>query len=84
MRQPTTFRSEFSHLAIWTLASELGTGLPPVPDFMADDRFEALRTTTTPLVGRDEQIKTLMRRWQEAKQGDGQVVLSQLSRVSDL
>jgi hypothetical protein len=29
----------------------------------------------TPLVGRDEEIAMLMRRWERAKEGDGQVVL---------
>jgi class 3 adenylate cyclase/predicted ATPase len=38
-------------------------------------RFEALRTATTPLVGRDEEIDLLMRRWEQAKRGDGRVVL---------
>lgn len=38
-------------------------------------RFEALRTTTTPLVGREEEIELLMRRWDRAKQGNGSVVL---------
>ena len=41
----------------------------------ADSRFEALRATTTPLVGRKEEIDLLVRRWQQAKNGDGQVVL---------
>ena len=41
----------------------------------AESRFEALRATTTPLVGRDEEIDLLMRRWEQAKRGDGQVVL---------
>jgi class 3 adenylate cyclase/tetratricopeptide (TPR) repeat protein len=40
-----------------------------------DSRFEALRATTTPLVGRDEEIELLLRRWQQAKGGDGCVVL---------
>src|SRR5262245_4288421 len=40
-----------------------------------DSWFEALRATTTPLVGRDEEIDLLMRRWQKAKGGDGCVVL---------
>ena len=40
-----------------------------------DSRFEALRAATTPLVGRDEEIDLLMRRWQQAKAGDGCVVL---------
>src|SRR5262249_48380890 len=39
-------------------------------------RFEALRgSALTPLVGRDEEIEVLLRRWARAKAGDGQVVL---------
>jgi predicted ATPase len=39
-------------------------------------RFEALRgSVLTPLVGRDEEIDLLLRRWARAKAGDGQVVL---------
>jgi class 3 adenylate cyclase/predicted ATPase len=40
-----------------------------------ESRFEALRATTTPLVGRDEEIELLIRRWEQAKASDGQVVL---------
>ena len=38
-------------------------------------RFEALRSDSTPLVGRDEELEMLLRRWQQAKDGDGRVVL---------
>jgi predicted ATPase len=38
-------------------------------------RFEALRSGSTPLVGRDEELDLLMRRWQQAKSGEGRVVL---------
>jgi class 3 adenylate cyclase len=38
-------------------------------------RFEALRSGETPLVGRDEEIELLIRRWQQAKTGEGRVVL---------
>jgi class 3 adenylate cyclase/tetratricopeptide (TPR) repeat protein len=39
-------------------------------------RFEALRgSALTPLVGRDEEIDLLLRRWTRAQTGDGQVVL---------
>src|SRR6516225_1855245 len=38
-------------------------------------RFEALRSGTTPLVGRDEELDLLTRRWQQAKSGAGRVVL---------
>ncbi|HJS86784.1 MAG TPA: AAA family ATPase [Acetobacteraceae bacterium] len=42
----------------------------------AESRFEALRAAAlTPLVGRDEEIELLLRRWTRAKRGDGQVVL---------
>jgi class 3 adenylate cyclase len=41
----------------------------------AESRFEAMRTATTPLVGRDEEIDLLLRRWQQAKRGDGSAVL---------
>jgi class 3 adenylate cyclase len=40
-----------------------------------ESRFEALRATTTLLIGRDEEIDLLMRRWELAKRGDGCVVL---------
>jgi class 3 adenylate cyclase len=33
----------------------------------AESRFEALRPTTTPLIGRDEEIDLLIRRWEQAK-----------------
>src|SRR5262249_323387 len=41
-----------------------------------ESRFEALRSTKTGLVGRDEEIELLIRRWHQAKPRDGQVVLS--------
>ena len=40
-----------------------------------ESRFEAMRTATTPLVGREEEIALLIRRWEQAKSGDGAVVL---------
>jgi len=41
-----------------------------------ESRFEALRTSAmTPLVGRDEDLDLLLRRWTLAKAGEGQVVL---------
>ena len=38
-------------------------------------RFEALRSGETPLVGREEEVELLVRRWQQAKSGEGRVVL---------
>ena len=41
----------------------------------AVSRFEALRSGETPLVGRNEEIELLRRRWEQAKAGEGRVVL---------
>jgi hypothetical protein len=41
-----------------------------------ESRFEAATVTgLTPLVGREEEIGLLLRRWEQAKEGEGQVVL---------
>src|SRR6516164_2751805 len=39
------------------------------------NRFEALRSGETPLVGRGEELDLLLRRWRRAAEGAGQVVL---------
>jgi class 3 adenylate cyclase/tetratricopeptide (TPR) repeat protein len=56
--------------------------LDPVPIWQVlagtsvESRFEALRAgTMTPLVGREEELDLLLRRWAHAKSGDGRVVL---------
>jgi class 3 adenylate cyclase/predicted ATPase len=46
-----------------------------VRESRAGSRFEALRSGETPLVGRDEEVELLSRRWVQAKAGKGQVVL---------
>ncbi len=38
-------------------------------------RFEALRSAAAPLVGREEELDLMLRRWQQAKAGEGRVVL---------
>ena len=38
-------------------------------------RFEALRSEATPLVGREEELELVLRRWQQAKSGEGRVVV---------
>jgi predicted ATPase len=38
-------------------------------------RFEALRSAATPLVGREEELELLLRRWRQAGSGEGRVVL---------
>ena len=41
-----------------------------------ESRFDALHTTgLTPLVGREEEVELLLRRWSRARKGEGQVVL---------
>ncbi len=41
-----------------------------------ESRFEALHARTmAPLIGRDEEFELLLRRWQQAKSGEGQLVL---------
>jgi class 3 adenylate cyclase/predicted ATPase len=39
------------------------------------NRFEALRSGATPLVGRDEELDLLLRRWRQASASEGRVVL---------
>jgi class 3 adenylate cyclase len=52
-------------VAVWQVARVSGV----------DSRFEALRASTTPLVGREEEVELLLRRWGQVEAGDGQVVL---------
>jgi predicted ATPase len=40
-----------------------------------ESRFEALRSGEPPLVGRDEELELLERRWEQAKAGNGRVVM---------
>jgi class 3 adenylate cyclase/predicted ATPase len=40
-----------------------------------ESRLAALRSGESPLVGRGEEIDLLVRRWQQAKEGEGQIVL---------
>ena len=53
----------------------------PVPTWavlragIVESRFEALRSAATSLVGREEEIEVLRRRWESAKDGEGCVVL---------
>jgi class 3 adenylate cyclase/predicted ATPase len=57
------------------IATPVSAWQPLRPSAVAS-RFEALRgSALTPLVGRDEEIDLLLRRWARAKAGEGQVVL---------
>src|SRR5215471_9590432 len=61
--QPLAGFAEAQH--VWRVVGESGVL----------SRFEALRSEATPLVGRDEELDLLLRRWQQAKRGEGRVVL---------
>ena len=53
-----------------------GAGLGGAAASSVESRFEALHATgLTALVGREEELELLLRRWSRAKTGDGQVVL---------
>jgi hypothetical protein len=49
----------------WRVAGESGV----------ESRFAAFRAAETPLVGREEELDLLLRRWAQAKSGEGRVVL---------
>ena len=40
-----------------------------------ESRFEALRSGETPIVGRDEELELLARRWQQVKAGSGRLMM---------
>src|SRR5690348_5070203 len=43
---------------------------------MVESHFEALRSASlSPLIGRDAEMELLLRRWERAKEGEGQIVL---------
>ena len=53
-----------------------GAGLAGGGEAAVESRFEALHAgTMTPLIGRDEEFELLLRRWRQAKEGEGQLVL---------
>jgi class 3 adenylate cyclase/tetratricopeptide (TPR) repeat protein len=60
---------EIKGLAVPVVASRV------LRESRAESRFEALRATRTPLVGRDEELALLQRRWQQAKSSEGSVAL---------
>ncbi|HET9274079.1 MAG TPA: adenylate/guanylate cyclase domain-containing protein, partial [Methyloceanibacter sp.] len=39
------------------------------------DRFAAMRTSVTPLIGREQEIALLLERWRRAREGEGHVVV---------
>ena len=46
-----------------------------VRDSLIGSRFEALRSVGNPLVGRAEELELLLRRWGDARSGEGRIVL---------
>jgi len=67
-RQLTGGLFEYADLAGLPAARVLG-------ESATASRFEALRATSTPFVGRDEELTLLVRRWEKAKADEGCVVL---------
>jgi class 3 adenylate cyclase/tetratricopeptide (TPR) repeat protein len=56
--------------------AELVMAAQVLSESRVESRFEALRSATlSPLVGRDEEVQLLLRRWALAKKGEGQIVL---------
>jgi class 3 adenylate cyclase len=54
----------------------LGRAFQVIGEAAIESRFDALHDQgLTPLVGRDEELDLLLRRWSQAKDGEGQVVL---------
>ena len=63
---PQRLRGFAEPLTAWRVEGEGG----------AEDRFEARQSARlTPLIGREEEIALLIRRWRQAADGEGQVVL---------
>ena len=62
---PTKLKGSSTPVYAWAVIAER-----PI-----DSRFEALRRSNFPLVGRIEELDLLLRRWELAKAGEGRVVL---------
>ena len=62
---PQALKGFAGQLHAWRVAGESGV----------ESRFAAFRSGETPLVGRNEEIDLLLRRWAQAKRGEGHVVL---------
>ena len=64
-RPPAGLKGFEAPVLSWTVLGEASV----------ESRFEALRSGETPLIGRDEELELLERRWQQAKAGSGRVVM---------
>jgi class 3 adenylate cyclase/tetratricopeptide (TPR) repeat protein len=64
-REPARLKGFETPVASWNV---LGAGT-------IDSRFEALRSAETPLIGREEELQLLLRRWQQAKAGRGRLIM---------
>ena len=62
---PTSLKGFDRPVPIWRVLGES----------VIDSRFEALRTTTTPFLGRNDELHLLIRRWRQAEKGEGCVAL---------
>jgi len=62
---PQTLKDYPEQVATWRVIGERRT----------DSRFEARTSGQTPLIGREQEIALLLDRWQQVRDGEGQVVL---------
>jgi AAA ATPase-like protein len=59
-----------------TVDAETDEAFQVLGSSQVESRFDALRgSALTPLVGRDEELDLIQRRWAEAKQGQGRVIV---------
>jgi class 3 adenylate cyclase len=89
LAEPGTFViADSTRRQIGALFDAEDLGLQPLAGFVAPQRawrvigesgvisrFEALRSGATALIGRDEELDLLLRRWRQAKEGQGRVVV---------
>jgi Tripartite tricarboxylate transporter family receptor/AAA ATPase domain len=78
--QRDALRETYSNIASFALPDVKGRRAPErawvvLGESVIESRFEALRGTRLHLVGRTEELELLRRRWEQAKTGEGRVVL---------
>ncbi|MBV8850850.1 MAG: AAA family ATPase, partial [Methylobacteriaceae bacterium] len=64
-REPATLKGFSTPVECWNVR-----GVSAI-----ESRFEALRSEETPVIGRDEELELLTKRWQQAKAGAGRLVM---------
>jgi len=73
---PAESHANHRFLGVWVARLRASRTWQVLRASAVESRFEGLRgSALSPLVGRDDEIDLLLRRWARAKAGDGQVVL---------